>query len=92
MSSPVTAVLELHDASPAPGAGVLSAVLAPLRGVIDVSVDPAGSVVTVRFDHDLTGIGEIVRLIEDMGAVVASIAPRTSTAGPVAGRLYPHRS
>ncbi len=51
-------------------------ILRPLRGVSEVGFVPAESLITVRFDDDLTGLADIVRTLEDVGSVVASVAQR----------------
>jgi hypothetical protein len=55
---------------------MLQRLLRPLRGVRDVQLRPADSMVTVRFDRGLTGLAEIVRTIEDGGSIVSSVAQR----------------
>ena len=64
--------------------------LGPVRGISAISVtDTSPSVVTVLFDADQAGICDIVRLIEDAGASVASVTQRVQT--PSRPRPRQHR-
>jgi len=47
-----------------------------LHGVDDVTVDARDSFVTVDFDRTTTGLAEIVRVLEEQGLVVQSVAER----------------
>lgn len=49
-----------------------------LRGVVDFEFVPTESLITVRFDRNETGLAEIVRMIEDAGSSVSSVAQRTA--------------
>lgn len=71
-----TAILQLREAGPVLARDMLEKLLRPLRGVREVGFEPADSLVTVRFDRDLTGLAEIVRTIEDGGSIVSSVAQR----------------
>jgi copper chaperone CopZ len=78
MSSFETAIVHLRDGQALPGGDAVLAVLRPLRGVAGVDVCPAESLVAIRFDHDLIGLAEIVRTLEDDGTAVAGVAQRRS--------------
>jgi len=71
-----TAILQLREAGPVLARDMFEKILRPLRGVGEVGFEPADSLVTVRFDRDLTGLAEIVRTIEDGGSIVSSVAQR----------------
>ena len=71
-----TAILQLREAGPVLARDMFEKILGPLRGVREVGFEPADSLVTVRFDRDLTGLAEIVRTIEDGGSIVSSVAQR----------------
>jgi copper chaperone CopZ len=47
-----------------------------LRGVRVVDFVPTESRLTVEFDREETGLAEIVRIIEDAGPAVSSVAQR----------------
>ena len=47
-----------------------------IRGIDEVTFEPDDSVITVGYDSDQTTLAEIVRVIEDCGPVVASVAQR----------------
>ncbi len=76
MKSLYTAILHLHSAGPPKARDMFETILRPLRGVSEVGFEPAESLVTVRFDDDLTGLADIVRTLEDVGSVIASVAQR----------------
>jgi copper chaperone CopZ len=54
------------------------AALGVVRGVSSVRFDADESLISVRFNVLQTSLGEIVRVIEDTGAVVESVAQRRS--------------
>ena len=76
MPSLHTAILHLHEAGPPLARELIESILRPLRGVSDVDFLPTESLVTVRYDDRFTGLAEIVRSIEDLGSVIASVAQR----------------
>lgn len=47
-----------------------------VRGIDEFSYEPHDSLITVQYDCDKTSLAEIVRMIEDCGPVVASVAQR----------------
>lgn len=76
MGSRYTAVIHLRD----PATPVVGAVVEPMlrlsRGVDAVHYEPTESLITVTFDQEQTGLADLVRLIEDEGSVVSSVAQR----------------
>ena len=79
MRSLHTAILHLHEAGPPLARELIESILQPLRGITEICVEPADSLVTVCYDDRVTGLAEIVRTIEDIGSVIASVAQRPTT-------------
>lgn len=76
MRSLYTAIIHLREPA-IPGARLLiEPMLRIVRGIDDVSFEPAESLITVLFDRDQTGLAEIVRMIEDCGPSVSGVAQR----------------
>jgi copper chaperone CopZ len=50
--------------------------LATIPGVSRVQVASIDATISVEFDHDRTGLGDLVRVIEDAGTRVAGVAQR----------------
>jgi hypothetical protein len=76
MHSLSTAIIHLRQ----PPAELTKARIEPslrfAKGVNQVTFDAIDSLISVHFDHEQTGLADLVRLIEDQGAEVASVAQR----------------
>ena len=71
-----TAVIHLRCRPTALEVASLERMLRRVRGIDTLSVEPAEVMVTVRFDRDVTGLADIVRIIEDGGCPVIGVAQR----------------
>lgn len=90
MSRSSTAILHLHKSGPPPQQSLIEKILRPLRGVNQIDVEPAESLVMIRYENALTNLADIVRTIEDGGSTVASVAERQSrTAAPASSNGRP---
>lgn len=76
MHSRFTAIIQLRDPTLAHAQAIFGPMLRVIRGIDDVSFDRDDSLITVEYDSDQTSLAEIVRVIEDCGPVVASVAQR----------------
>lgn len=75
-----TAIIHLRDPKMMPNArAIFEPMLRVVRGVHQVQFDPKDSLVKVHFNSEITSLAEIVRVIEDLGPQVESIAQRPST-------------
>ncbi|MBX3372661.1 MAG: hypothetical protein KF817_02405 [Phycisphaeraceae bacterium] len=59
-----------------PGDPLVAQRVAELPGVGAVHADGRDPVLSVRFDQAMTGVGDLVRELEDLGARVGSMAIR----------------
>jgi copper chaperone CopZ len=73
-----TAVIYLREPIHPGVRAIIAPTLLLLRGVVDYEFVPAESLITVRFDRHKTGVAEIVRMIEDAGSAVTSVAQRSA--------------
>ena len=74
-----TAIIHLRGSIAPELAASLSSALRTLRGIDSIDIQPAESLITMQFDHEQTGLAEIVRAIEDAGVPVAGVAQRRSS-------------
>jgi hypothetical protein len=54
----------------------LRPMLSTFPGVRSVIVESTEDTVAIEFDHDRTGVGDLIRAIEDSGTLVAGVAQR----------------
>ena len=71
-----TAIVHLDQRGPCPSRRALATTLALRRGVRGVRFEPRDRLLVVRFDGGHIGMADIVRLIEDAGMIVSSLALR----------------
>ncbi len=71
-----TAVIHLRRRPTALEGASLERALRQVRGIDTISVEPAEVMITVAFDRDVTGLADIVRIIEDGGCPVVGVAQR----------------
>jgi copper chaperone CopZ len=76
MHSRVTAIIHLRDPALPRAEAVVAPMLRVIRGIDEVSFEPDDSLITVEYDGEQTSLAEIVRVIEDCGPVVTSVAQR----------------
>lgn len=76
MQSKLTAIIQLRDVTLMRADAIVGPMLRVIRGIDEVSFEPDESIITVDFDSEQTSLAEIVRVIEDCGPVVASVAQR----------------
>lgn len=76
MRSLYTAIIHLRNPSISSVRSMVEPALRLVRGVHEVSYEPAEQLITVRFDRELTGLAELVRLVEDIGSSVTGVAQR----------------
>ncbi len=91
-----TAIVHLDRKGPCPSPRAVTAALAPARGVRGVQFEPRDRLLVVRFDRRDIGMADIVRLIEDAGMIVSSLAvrrpdPARALATGMPARLPPRR-
>jgi hypothetical protein len=73
-----TAVIQLREPSIPSARALIEPMLRAIQGVHEVTFEPGEWLVAVKFSRDLIGLAEIVRVIEDAGSSVASVAERRS--------------
>ena len=83
MRQSILAILHLTNALEETRAQVLARAVGRVDGVGDVRFDPPDESFTVQFDADRTGVGQIVREVEDMGVDVAAVALRSAPQFPL---------
>lgn len=76
MRTDFTAIIHLRDPARPGLRALLESTLRLIRGIDQFQIEPAESLITVQFDGEQTGLAEIVRLIEDAGTPVSSVAQR----------------
>jgi copper chaperone CopZ len=81
MRSLYTAIIHVRDPLVPAVQSLIDTALGHIPGVEEVGYDPPDAVITVRFDQQLTGLADIVRLIEDAGTGVSGVAQRALRAG-----------
>ncbi len=91
-----TAIVHLDKRGPCPSRRALATTLALRRGVRGVQFEPRDRLLVVRFDGCHIGMADIVRLIEDAGMIVSSLAvrrpaPARALATGMPARLPPRR-
>ncbi len=76
MRTDFTAIIHLREPARPGLRALLESTLRLIRGIDQFQIEPAESLITVQFDGEQTGLAEIVRLIEDAGTSVSSVAQR----------------
>jgi len=79
MQQPIHVILHLMHTLEASRADILARAVESVDGVATVRLDLPDDSVLVEFDVDRTGVGEIVREVEETGVDVAAVALRTGS-------------
>ena len=76
MQSKLTAIIQLRHSETSRAEAIVGPMMRVIRGIDEIVIEHDDALITVDYDSEQTSLAEIVRVIEDCGPVVASVAQR----------------